>query len=59
VDHVSLCVDPSVDLAAVATSGIVDVVSGPSRIWGARGWGLGLYVRDPDGNVIELKHHPE
>lgn len=59
VDHFSLCVDPSVDLAAVAASGIVEVVSGPNRIWGARGWGTGLYVRDPDGNVVELKHHPE
>jgi catechol 2,3-dioxygenase-like lactoylglutathione lyase family enzyme len=57
-DHVSLVVDPSVDLAAVAGSGEFDVVHEPFVIWGARGHGLGMYVRDPDGNVIELKHYP-
>jgi catechol 2,3-dioxygenase-like lactoylglutathione lyase family enzyme len=58
-DHVSLVVDPSVDLQAVAASGEFDVVHEPFVIWGARGHGLGMYVRDPDGNVIELKHYPE
>ena len=58
-DHISLVVDPSVDLEAVATSGQFDVVHDPFVIWGARGNGLGLYVRDPDGNVIELKHYAD
>jgi catechol 2,3-dioxygenase-like lactoylglutathione lyase family enzyme len=57
VDHVSLVVEPSVDLRAVAASGDFDVVHEPFVIWGARGHGLGLYVRDPDGNTIELKHY--
>ncbi len=56
VDHICLVVDVD-DLAAVAASGTFDVVSGPSRLWGARGYGQGLYVRDPDGNVLELRHY--
>jgi len=56
-DHISLVVDASVDLQVVAASGQFDVVHEPFVIWGARGNGLGLYVRDPDGNVIELKHY--
>jgi catechol 2,3-dioxygenase-like lactoylglutathione lyase family enzyme len=56
-DHFSLVVDPSVDLEAVAASGEFDVVHEPFVIWGARGHGLGLYVRDPDGNTVELKHY--
>jgi catechol 2,3-dioxygenase-like lactoylglutathione lyase family enzyme len=59
VDHVSLVVDPSVDLAAVAASGDFDVAHEPFVIWGARGHGLGLYVRDPDGNTLELKHYDQ
>ncbi|HEX7095138.1 MAG TPA: VOC family protein [Acidimicrobiales bacterium] len=56
-DHVSLVVDPSVDLHEVAASGEFEVVHEPFVIWGAKGNGLGMYVRDPDGNVIELKHY--
>jgi catechol 2,3-dioxygenase-like lactoylglutathione lyase family enzyme len=56
VDHVCLVVEP-VDLDAIAASGRFEVVGGPSRLFGARGEGVGLYVRDPDGNVIELRHY--
>jgi catechol 2,3-dioxygenase-like lactoylglutathione lyase family enzyme len=56
VDHVCLVVEP-VDLDALAASGRFDVVAGPNRLFGARGEGVGLYVRDPDGNVIELRHY--
>jgi catechol 2,3-dioxygenase-like lactoylglutathione lyase family enzyme len=54
VDHVCLVVD-GVDLNEVATAGAFDVVSGPAEVYGARGTGAGLYVRDPDGNVVELR----
>ncbi len=54
VDHVALVVE-DVDVDELAASGRFDVVSGPSDLWGARGQGRGLYVRDPDGNVIELR----
>lgn len=56
VDHLCLVVD-EIDLQAVAESGEFDVVSGPSELFGARGQGTGLYVRDPDGLVIELRHY--
>ncbi len=56
VDHICLLVDVD-DLDAVVASGRFDVVSGPSRLWGARGYGQGVYVRDPDGNVLELRHY--
>ena len=57
VDHVCVVVD-GVDLADVAASGTFDVVGGPAELFGALGQGTGLYVRDPDGNVIELRTYP-
>lgn len=56
VDHLCLVVEP-VDLAAVAASGAFEVVDGPDRRFGAQGDGTSLYVRDPDGNVVELRHY--
>jgi catechol 2,3-dioxygenase-like lactoylglutathione lyase family enzyme len=57
VDHIAIEV-ADVDLSELAASGEVDVVRPPSRIWGAKGWGTGMYVADPDGHVIELKTYP-
>jgi len=57
IDHVSLEVDPHVDLLAVAASGAFEVDHAPFVIWGARGDGLAMYVLDPDGNRIELKQY--
>ncbi|HEY4377598.1 MAG TPA: VOC family protein [Acidimicrobiales bacterium] len=54
VNHVAIVVT-EVDLDDLAASGRFDVVSGPSDLFGARGVGRGLYVRDPDGNVVELR----
>lgn len=54
VDHFSLRVDDC-DLDAIAASGRFKVLDGPNLIWGATGWGIGLYVSDPDGNMVELK----
>jgi catechol 2,3-dioxygenase-like lactoylglutathione lyase family enzyme len=56
VDHVCLVVEPT-DLDALAASGTFDVVEGPARRWGAHGDGTSLYVRDPEGNVVELRHY--
>lgn len=55
-DHVCLVVDP-VDLDAVKASGRFEVVDGPAVRFGARGNGTSLYVRDPDGNTVELRHY--
>jgi glyoxylase I family protein len=54
VNHVAMTVE-DVDLAALAASGRFDVVGGPRDLFGARGMGVGLYVRDPEGNVVELR----
>jgi catechol 2,3-dioxygenase-like lactoylglutathione lyase family enzyme len=55
-DHLCLVVEP-VDLAAVKASGRFTVVDGPDVRFGARGNGTSLYVRDPDGNTVELRHY--
>jgi catechol 2,3-dioxygenase-like lactoylglutathione lyase family enzyme len=57
VDHLALVLDRSVDLDELVASGEFDVRAGPMRIWGAQGYGMGLYVADPDGHVIELKSY--
>lgn len=56
MDHLCLVVEPT-DLAEIAASGRFDVVDGPDTRYGARGNGTSLYVRDPDGNVVELRHY--
>ncbi len=33
----------------------VGIHSGPARRWGARGNGVSIYLRDPDGNEIEVR----
>jgi catechol 2,3-dioxygenase-like lactoylglutathione lyase family enzyme len=53
-DHLALVVT-DVDLDELAVSGRFDVESGPSDLFGARGVGRGLYVRDPAGNRVELR----
>jgi catechol 2,3-dioxygenase-like lactoylglutathione lyase family enzyme len=54
VDHVALVAD-GVDLDELAATGRFDVEMGPADLFGARGTGRGLYVRDPDGNRVELR----
>jgi len=57
VDHMAINVTDA-DLDELAASGAFDVVRGPVDVFGARGQGRGLYVRDPDGNVVELRTYP-
>lgn len=57
VDHLCLVIEP-VDLDELARSGRFDVVRGPTDgLYGARGFATSLYVRDPDGNVVELRSY--
>ena len=56
VDHFCLVID-EVDLDSLASSGVFDVVEGPATRYGARGNGRSLYVHDPDGAIVELRHY--
>ena len=55
-DHFCLVIEPT-DLQALVESGRFDVLEGPVPRWGARGNGTSIYVRDPDGNTVELRHY--
>ena len=55
-NHICLVVDPA-DFDAIKASGRFDVVDGPDTRWGAQGDATSLYVKDPDGNVVELRYY--
>jgi catechol 2,3-dioxygenase-like lactoylglutathione lyase family enzyme len=57
LDHFALAVE-DVDLDALAASGSIPVEMGPADLFGARGTGRGVYLRDPDGNRVELRTYP-
>jgi glyoxylase I family protein len=60
VDHFCLGVtigDLTSMIAYLRAEG-VEVAGGPAMRYGARGSGLSIYIRDPDGNAIELKQMP-
>lgn len=56
VDHLCLVIEPT-DLEALRDTFRFEVVDGPGPRFGAQGEGMSLYVRDPDGNVVELRHY--
>lgn len=54
VDHVAFVTDLSGFDEFVATH--VDIIEmGPASLFGARGQGDGVYVRDPDGHRVEVR----
>jgi glyoxylase I family protein len=60
VDHVCLAVEAR-DLNEVARylrELSVEVIGEPAMRYGAHGTGLSIYIRDPEGNVVELKQMP-
>lgn len=58
VDHICLAVDP-LDWRQVIDSGVFTVLEGPVGRFGARGQAQSIYVRDPDGNTVELRWYPQ
>ena len=60
VAHVALTVDVDADsLEELAAERGWDVVAPLNRrLYGARGIGAGLYIRDPEGNILELRAYP-
>ena len=60
VDHFCLGIETG-DLRSVMNylrMNSVEVLGEPTMRYGARGMGNSIYVRDPEGNVIELKQMP-
>jgi extradiol dioxygenase family protein len=61
VDHVCLGIEAA-DLSTIGRylrEKSVEVIGEPATRYGARGMGLSIYLRDPEGNVIELKQMPQ
>lgn len=56
LDHVCFVVS-AVDLAALAAEPELEVVDSGPR-FGARGDGESIYVRDPDGLLVEFRSYP-
>jgi glyoxylase I family protein len=50
MEHMALVVDADLD-ALAAEHGVAP----PKDLFGARGQGRGIYLRDPDGNGVELR----
>ncbi len=58
LDHFCLVVSAG-DLEYVRASGGFEIARDPDfALYGARGLADGLYIRDPDGNEIELRAYP-
>jgi catechol 2,3-dioxygenase-like lactoylglutathione lyase family enzyme len=56
LDHFCLTIEAT-DLEALVASGELVVDRGPGTRFGAQGNGESFYVRDPDGNRIELRYY--
>jgi len=56
LDHFCVRVDPFDEAAIRDRLKSLDVEAGPTeRRYGAEGTGPSIYIRDPDGNTVELK----
>lgn len=56
LDHLCIVLEPT-DLEALAAARGLDIVEGPVPRYGAQGDGTSIYVRDPDGCLVELRHY--
>lgn len=59
LNHFCLAVEPEEwePLLARLAGASVEIEVGPLILSGARGDGTSIYVRDPDGNRVELRHY--
>ncbi len=60
VDHLCLGIEAEDmgEIARMLKENGIEVMGEPAPRYGARGMGLSVYIRDPEGNVIELKQMP-
>jgi glyoxylase I family protein len=59
LNHFCLAMEPvewEPMLARLASAG-VEIEAGPMTLSGARGDGTSVYIRDPDGNRVELRYY--
>lgn len=56
VDHLCLVVADDVDELAARDDLVIE--DGPGERWGAQGNARSIYLRDPDGNLVELRRYP-
>ncbi len=57
VDHICLVADRATVDAISADRSTFRLVGEPGQRSGARGDGWSVYVRDPDDNVVEIRHY--
>ena len=57
VDHISFYIEGS--FAELLSYEDVEIVREFDSVYGALGWGPAVYIRDLDGNVIELKQYTQ
>lgn len=56
IEHFCISVDGDVDaLVKSLAAHEIPIVRGPLEVYGARGFGTSVYIRDPDGYEIEFK----
>jgi glyoxylase I family protein len=60
VDHFCLGIDAAsmAEVAEFMREHSVEVIGEPVERYGARGMGQSIYIRDPEGNIVELKQAP-
>lgn len=58
LDHLCLVVDEA-SIDHIVTSVGFDVIAGPAPRFGAQGMATAVYVKDPDGLVVELRSYPD
>jgi catechol 2,3-dioxygenase-like lactoylglutathione lyase family enzyme len=60
LNHFCMYVDDPLDscLEELAANG-VPIENGPTNRWGARGNAVSVYLRDPDGNQVEIRSYAQ